>query len=62
MKGKDVSGKPTSNNTNSNRRIARFGGKPRPPEALIPLEAIPEPPPPTPDRVRATPKAKKGQK
>ena len=43
------------------RRID-FGGKPHPPEYFIPPEAIPEPPPPTPDRVRATPKAKRGQK
>ena len=39
-----------------------FGGKPHPPKSFIPPENIPEPPPPTPDRVRATPKAKKGQK
>ena len=43
-------------------RIVDFGGKPRTPESLIPPEAIPEPPPPTPDRVRAATKAKKGQK
>ena len=44
---------------NTIRRIAPFGGKPRTPESLIPPEAIPEPPPPTPDRVR--PKSQKGK-
>ena len=39
-----------------------LGGKPIPPESVIPPTAVPEPPPPTPDRVRATPKNVKGQK
>lgn len=43
------------------RRID-FGGIPHPPESLIPPAFIPEPPLPTPDRVRATTKEKKGQK
>ena len=53
---------PLSTPKETDKRIGRLGGKPRPPEPLISLQDIPEPPPPTPDRVRATPKAKKGQK
>ena len=60
MKGKDLGATPDTVK-NVNRRIGPFGGKPRPPEYFIPPDAIPEPPPPTPDRVRVIPKAKKGQ-
>ena len=57
MKSRPFQPTPENPKKASGRRID-FGGIPHPPESFIPPAFIPEPPLPTPDRVR--PKSQKG--